>query len=175
MKRNIWIWQVRRGGGWRGRQSGCRIGDVGPKARWPDGHWCMVKNGRIDVYKLTRWEDRGLVFNGNLFTIRFFVLCFFLRCGLDIQWHPARDMQLCQESALSIWLWGPSEWQIVGLKGSDCEFHSRFMVKSSQVKGRIQVPSGCWILLYTMNHTVFAQYDSCFSQIIIYCQSTSPQ
>ena len=50
----------------------------------------------------------------------------------------------------------------VGLKGSDCEFHSRFLVKSSQVKGRIQVPSGCWILLYTVFH-VFAQYDSCFT------------
>ena len=108
------------------------------------------------------------MFNGNLFIIRFFVLCFFLRCGLDIQWHPATvvifccEGLLCQESALSIWLWRPSEWKIVGLQGSDCEFRSRFMVKSSQVKGRIQVPSGCWILLYTMFH-VFAQYDSCFT------------
>ena len=155
-KRNIWIWyaspcpivQVRCGGGSRGRQSGGRVGDVGPKARWQDEHRCMVKSGS---WNWRDEKDRRLLFNGHLFIIWFFVLCILLRCGLDIQWHPASDFccesLLCQEPALSIWLW--------------CEFHRWFIVKASQVKRKIVIPSGCLILLYTMLH-VFAQYVSCF-------------
>lgn len=108
MKRNIWIWyaspypivQVRCGGGSRGRQSGGRVGDVGPKARWQDEHRCMVKSGR---WNWRDEKDRRLLFRGHLLIIWFFVLCMLLRCGLDIQWIPMTSSEwfLLWKSALS--------------------------------------------------------------------------
>lgn len=93
----------------------------------------------------------GLLFNGKFVYHSILCVAFLVKMRIG---YPMASSYFCCESllfqkpALSIWLW--------------CEFHSRFMVKVSQVKGKIDIPSGCWILFCTLCCMIFAQHDSCF-------------
>lgn len=178
-KRNIWIWyaspcpivQVRCGGGSRGRQSGGRVGDVGPKARWHDEHRCMVKSGR---WNWRDEKDRRLLFDGHLFIIRFFVLCILLRCGLDIQWHPAIDLccesLLCQEPAL------PPLIHCEGFSSQGENWHSQWLLDS--LVHYVACFCTVWFTLHNFQDVPFDLtcsylFDS-FVELSC-CQSTSPQ